>query len=59
MPDKAGWVRLQATVADTAQLRWWLMGFGGGVEVIKPVSLRQEFIDMTQSLHGIYQVAKT
>jgi len=54
-PDKAGWVRLQATVPDTAQLRWWLMGFGNGVEVLEPVSLRQEFAQIAQSLCGIYQ----
>ena len=55
VPDQAGWVRLQATVPNTAQLRWWLMGFGEGVEVLKPVSLRQEFADMARALNGIYQ----
>lgn len=53
-PDQAGWVRLQATVADTAQLRWWLMGFGEGVEILEPASLRDEFVNMAQALHGIY-----
>jgi predicted DNA-binding transcriptional regulator YafY len=54
-PDQSGWVRVQATVPDTAQLRWWLMGFGEGVEVLEPVSLRDEFVNMAQSLHGIYR----
>lgn len=57
VPDQAGWLRLQATVPDTAQLRWWLMGFGEGVEVLEPASLRQEFVNMAQSLHEIYHAA--
>jgi predicted DNA-binding transcriptional regulator YafY len=32
--------RLIATVPDTLQLRWWLVGFGPRVEVIKPLALR-------------------
>lgn len=53
-PDQPGWVRLQATVPGTAQLRWWLLGFGDQVEVLEPSSLRGEFADISQSLHGIY-----
>lgn len=53
-PDQPGWVRLQATVPDTAQLRWWLLGFGDQVEVLKPSTLRDEFVNMTQSLYSIY-----
>ena len=55
-PDQSGWMRLQATVPNTAQLRWWLLGFADQVEVIQPQSLRNEFIDMSQSLHGIYHL---
>jgi predicted DNA-binding transcriptional regulator YafY len=43
-------VRLSATVADTAELRWWLLGFGEGVEVIGPKSLRNEFIETVKSI---------
>lgn len=39
-PD--GNVLVEATVADTGQLRWWLLGFGGRVEVLEPQSLRKE-----------------
>lgn len=53
-PDKPGWMRLKATVADTAQLRWWLMAFGDQVEVLEPANLREEFVSISQSLHGIY-----
>lgn len=56
-PDKPEWVRLQATVTDTAQLRWWLRAFGDQVEVLEPASLREEFVNMTHSLHGIYHSA--
>lgn len=53
-PDQPGWVRMQATVPDTAQLRWWLKGFGGEVEVLEPTSLRDEFVNMAQSVGAIY-----
>lgn len=53
-PDQPGWVRLQATVPDTAQLRWWLLGFGDQVEVLEPTSLRGAFVNMSQSLYDIY-----
>lgn len=35
--------RVTATVIDTPQLRWWLLGFGADVEVIKPAALREWF----------------
>lgn len=38
-----GQTELTATVNDTAQLRWWLHGFGSSVEVMEPHSLRAEF----------------
>ena len=53
--DKSGWVRLQATVPDTAQLRWWLMGFGEGVEVLEPAKLRNEFVNTVQSMSKVYK----
>lgn len=37
-----GKLKVIATVANTPQLRWWLMGFGAGIEVILPVHLRAE-----------------
>ncbi|RMD80285.1 MAG: WYL domain-containing transcriptional regulator [Gammaproteobacteria bacterium] len=39
---KDGRIRLEATVADTEALRWWLLGFGDGVEVLAPEALRKE-----------------
>jgi predicted DNA-binding transcriptional regulator YafY len=34
-----GKFKVKATVADTPQLHWWLLGFGAGVKVIAPESL--------------------
>lgn len=37
-----GWSELSATVADTEDLRWWLLGFGEFAEVLKPAKLRDD-----------------
>jgi len=39
-----GKVIVSATVNDTWQLRWWLMGQGAGVEVCTPLALRTEIV---------------
>jgi predicted DNA-binding transcriptional regulator YafY len=36
-----------ATVRDTEQLHWWLLGFGSMVTVVSPDSLR---VEMAQDL---------
>ena len=33
---------VKATVLDTDELRWWILGFGGYVEVVSPKKLREE-----------------
>lgn len=38
-----GRVMVRATVKDTLELRWWLLGFGDKVEVLAPQALRHEF----------------
>lgn len=45
---------IRATVDDTAKLRWWLLGFGANVEVLKPKTLRQEFADTAKQLTQFY-----
>ena len=50
-----GCVLVEATVADTAELRWWLAGFGSLVEVLGPDSLREEFREEARRLAGIYE----
>lgn len=49
-----GNVKLIATVVDTPQLAWWLLGLGDGVEVIKPASLRQSIAATIARMQEIY-----
>lgn len=46
---------LKAKLPDTSQLRWWLLGFGSQVEVIRPASLRREFKEISKNLINIYK----
>lgn len=39
-PQNKGYTKLIATVANTPQLMWWLLGFGDAVEVLAPAKLR-------------------
>ncbi len=39
---------LTATVADSWQLRWWILSQGDGIEVIEPVILREEIASSLQ-----------
>ena len=50
-----GRTRLQATVKDTLELRWWLLGFGDKVEVLAPKSLRGEFAAISRRMAAQYQ----
>jgi predicted DNA-binding transcriptional regulator YafY len=47
-------VLVSATVRDTAQLDWWLSGFGAMVAVLEPPGLRRRMIEATISLNEIY-----
>jgi predicted DNA-binding transcriptional regulator YafY len=51
---EGGRLKVTATVADTSQLRWWLMGFGAGVEVVSPDSLRSEMADESRKISTKY-----
>lgn len=50
-----GRTRLQATVKDTLELHWWLLGFGDKVEVLAPKSLRAEFAATAQRMTAQYR----
>lgn len=52
--QKDGRLLIKATVADTAQLRWWLLGFGDNVEVVGPKKLIDEFAKNARSMGEIY-----
>ena len=49
-----GRLLVEATVADTGELRWWLAGFGSLVEVLGPATLRDEFREEARQLVKIY-----
>ena len=53
-PRSDGKVELRATVKDTLELRWWLLGFGECVEILGPASLRKEFQMTARNLHRMY-----
>jgi len=46
---------IRARVADTAQIRWWIMGLGNNVEVIEPSALRTEIQARLERAAGQYQ----
>ncbi len=46
---------LEASVQDTSELRWWLLGFGDNVEVLQPVDLRDYFSDVAQRMYSLYR----
>jgi predicted DNA-binding transcriptional regulator YafY len=50
-----GMVTVTAMVLDTQQLRWWILGFGGMVEVISPVKLRREFRETAEKMAAAYR----
>lgn len=52
LPD--GRLRITASVQETQQLLWWLLGFGNGVEVLEPVSLRQRVIAKVNGMAALY-----
>jgi len=46
--------KLSATVKDSMELRWWLLGFADGVEVLEPVALRDEFVEIAKGFRAVY-----
>ena len=50
-----GTVKLVATVPHTLQLEWWLLGFGAGVEIIQPESLREKMATTINRMQARYR----
>ncbi|CAG1000041.1 hypothetical protein BURK2_02938 [Burkholderiales bacterium] len=50
-----GELRLKARVADTPQLRWWILSIGDGVEVKKPKRLRDQIAETAKATAALYQ----
>jgi len=53
-PKPVDKILLEATVRDDVQLRWWLKGFGERVEVLEPMSLRGEFVQLARQMAEKY-----
>jgi predicted DNA-binding transcriptional regulator YafY len=49
-----GRVEIRATVADSWELRWWLLGRGSQLEVLSPVALRREIAAQLQNAAAQY-----
>lgn len=52
--DNNGNLKLTASVINTEQLRWWLLGFGENAEVIRPTELRNDIAQTVQAMRSIY-----
>jgi predicted DNA-binding transcriptional regulator YafY len=48
-------LRVTSTIADTPQLRWWILGFGEGVEVINPGELRHSIATAANEMLARYE----
>jgi predicted DNA-binding transcriptional regulator YafY len=47
-------LKVTATVVNTEQLRWWLLGFGERVEVLAPLELRESIAQTATALANLY-----
>lgn len=47
-------LHLAVTVPNTRALLWWLLGFGDGVEVLAPASLREELAGIARRMAAAY-----
>lgn len=53
-PTSDGRLELVATVPNTKELQWWLLGFGDGVEVLGPAPLRKQLGAMIARMAAAY-----
>jgi predicted DNA-binding transcriptional regulator YafY len=49
-------LRVTATIINTEQLRWWLLGFGGKVEVLSPEGLRAGIAQVAEEMINRYRL---
>lgn len=54
MPDEERAARVTATVADSWQLRWWILSQGDGIELLKPIRLRREIASTLKAATSHY-----
>ena len=48
-------IEVKATVRDNRRLHWWLLGFGGDVEVLAPKQLRTSVLESIEASRNRYQ----
>ncbi len=48
------WHSVSVSVLDSAELRWWILGFGDQIVVDGPDKLREEFAETARSLAKLY-----
>ena len=48
-------ITVQTEVFNNKELRWWILGFGDGVEVIEPLELRKEIANTLGTALKLYQ----
>ncbi|MBL1321963.1 MAG: WYL domain-containing protein [Methylophaga sp.] len=53
-PQDDGRILLEVEIMRTLELRWWLLGFGNDVEIIKPESMRETFKNIANQQSKIY-----
>jgi predicted DNA-binding transcriptional regulator YafY len=56
--DDPDWMLVKATVNDTEQLRWWLLGYANRVQVMKPLKFRSSLSRSLIEAAGSYQSQK-
>lgn len=54
-PMEDGRIEVRATVPDSWELRWWILGRGSSVEVIRPVALRREIAQAHREAAARYE----
>jgi len=52
---KDGFIKIEDTVTDDMELRFWIRAFGDSVEVLKPKKLRDEFKQISQRMKKLYE----
>lgn len=54
-PDGKGWIKLELSFETFEAARERILGFGRGVEVLKPMALRRSVLDMAEQIVDLYR----